>query len=64
MQKVEEPITSGVKQQTFSQPKETQKPKEEELIKGDPSTTVLPTISKDNKGKGMSKFWNVITEWF
>lgn len=37
---------------------------EEYTIKGDPNTTILPTISKDKKGKGMSKFWNVITEWF
>jgi cell division protein FtsA len=34
------------------------------MIKQTSSTTILPTISKDKKGKGISKFWNVITEWF
>lgn len=37
----------------------------EPLRKLDPNDpTILPTLSKENKGKGMSKFWNVITEWF
>lgn len=38
--------------------------KEDNLTKNDSNTTILPTISKDKKGKGMSKVWNVITEWF
>lgn len=38
---------------------------EEPLRKLNPEDpTVLPTLSKENKGKGMSKFWNAITEWF
>ncbi len=63
IQKVVDPITSRDKQAMISQEKE-EKSKEEELTKVDSSIATLPTISKDKKGKGMSKFWNVITEWF
>jgi cell division protein FtsA len=34
------------------------------IIKGNTNTTILPTISKDKKGKGVSRIWNMITEWF
>ena len=27
-------------------------------------TTQLPKISKTDKGKGMAKFWNKVSEWF
>jgi cell division protein FtsA len=62
-QRVQEPISSQSKVQT-SQPKEQKIEIEENIIKGDHNTTILPTISKDKKGKGMSRFWNIITEWF
>lgn len=41
-----------------------QKMGNEELTKGNTNTTILPTISKDKKGKGVSRIWNMITEWF
>lgn len=28
------------------------------------NTELLPTISKKDKGKGMSRFWNKVSEWF
>jgi len=53
------------KEEFLNQHNKEQKIKQEEhIIKGDHNTTILPTISKDKKGKGMSRFWNVITEWF
>ncbi len=66
IQKVEEhvPVHNIEQQETTPQRKVGIKPKEETIMKGNHSTTVLPTISKDKKGKGMSKFWNAITEWF
>ena len=65
VEKVEETISSQEPREKFTQETKEQKVKQEEhRIKGDHNTTILPTISKDKKGKGMSKFWNVITEWF
>lgn len=61
--RIEEPISiSASKAEPML--KEEKEKTEEYTIKGDHNTTILPTISKDKKGKGMSKFWNVITEWF
>ncbi|WP_072680767.1 cell division protein FtsA [Arcobacter sp. LA11] len=62
-QRIEEPISTPT-QKAKPIEKEEKIKSEEYIIKGDPNTTILPTISKDKKGKGMSKFWNVITEWF
>ncbi len=60
--RIEEPVsTPTAKSEAI---KEEKVKTEEYTIKGDHNTTILPTISKDKKGKGMSKFWNVITEWF
>ena len=67
IQQMEEPATSHhIEQTSISQRKEsmTQVKEEKRVNNSDHNTTVLPTISKDNKGKGMSKFWNAITEWF
>ncbi|XPV69958.1 MAG: cell division protein FtsA [Halarcobacter sp.] len=41
-----------------------QKQRSQEEFKGNTNTTILPTISKDKKGKGVSRIWNMITEWF
>jgi len=65
IEKVENTISSQDDSEKFVQQQREQKLKQEEhIIKGDHNTTILPTISKDKKGRGMSKFWNVITEWF
>jgi len=61
--RIEEPISTPIQKNKPIEKEEKEKT-EEYTIKGDPNTTILPTISKDKKGKGMSKFWNVITEWF
>lgn len=61
--RIEETISTSTSKAKPMQNEEKEKT-EEYTIKGDPNTTILPTISKDKKGKGMSKFWNVITEWF
>ncbi len=61
--RIEESISTPTQKAKPIEKEETEKA-EEYTIKGDPNTTILPTISKDKKGKGMSKFWNVITEWF
>jgi len=57
-------LTEEQKEKPVQQQKEQKLKQEEHVNKGDHNTTILPTISKDKKGKGMSKFWNVITEWF
>ena len=65
IEKVDNIISIEESNEKFVQEPNEQKLKQEEYtIKGDHNTTILPTISKDKKGKGMSKFWNVITEWF
>ncbi len=66
--KIQESIQS-FKDSISHETKEKQVYKEEKyandnIIKQTSSTTILPTISKDKKGKGISKFWNIITEWF
>ncbi|MCP4969504.1 MAG: cell division protein FtsA [Arcobacter sp.] len=63
IQRSQDPINTTSKEKIV-QAKEQKLEIEENSIKGDHNTTILPTISKDKKGKGMSKFWNVITEWF
>ncbi len=65
VEKVDEAISIEEPRENFVQQAKEQKLNHaEQTIKGEPNTTILPTISKDKKGKGMSKFWNVITEWF
>ena len=53
---VEQPkIVKTQKQQTHAQ-SQTHESKDESAL--------LPTISKKDKGKGMSRFWNKVSEWF
>ncbi len=63
IQKVSEPISSVIKQTPISEIKDQAKAKEE-LRNSNSNTTILPTISKDKKGKGVSRFWSKVSEWF
>ena len=60
---IQEPIAEETKSKPI-QKEQTINVEENIINKGDQDNTILPTISKDKKGKGMSKFWNMITEWF
>lgn len=53
--------TSTPEKEKTSTPVTVQKPKAE-LIEEDDGR--LPTLTKKDKSKGVSKFWNAITEWF
>ena len=65
VEKAGETISTEEPREKFTQQTKEQKSNQEEnIIRGEANTTILPTISKDKKGKGMSRFWNIITEWF
>lgn len=47
-----------VKEENVSENANTKEPLEKE------DTTRLPTLSKKDKGRGMSRFWSKVSEWF
>ena len=57
---VEEP---QVKEKRRTQPKDS-KPQAQKLDVNVEDPTQLPKISEKDKGKGMTKFWNKVSEWF
>ncbi|AXH15280.1 cell division protein FtsA [Malaciobacter mytili] len=62
--KKEEPIvTSIVKEEKIIVKDEKVKEKTTNTLEKE-DTTKLPTLSKKDKGKGMSRFWSKVSEWF